>query len=80
MAKFKMILLGTMRIEINSKTTNEEKLSWFIDEIRKCESIESTLYIKIYRSGKKFVEYSLSQKDINELSSKWINYQSTSND
>lgn len=75
MAKFKMILLGSQRIEINSKTTNEEKLNWFIEEIKKCElPPASELYIKIYRSSKKFAEYRLSQKDINELSLKWLNY------
>ena len=75
MARFKMILLGSQRIEINSKNTNEEKLNWFIKEIKKCELLPiSKLYIKIYRSGKKFAEYKLSQKDINELGLKWINY------
>ena len=75
MAKFKMILLGSQRIEINSKTTNEKKLNWFVQEIEKCELLPiSELYIKIYRSGKKFAEYKLSQKDINELSLKWLNY------
>ena len=75
MEKFKMILLGSQRIEINSKTTDKEKLNWFIEEIKKCELLPiSELYIKIYRSGKKFAEYRLSQKDINELSMKWLNY------
>lgn len=75
MAKFKMILLGSQRIEINSKNTNEEKLNWFINEILKYKiDAKSNLFIKIYRSGKKFAEYKLSQKDINELTVKWINY------
>ncbi len=75
MAKFKMILLGSQRIEINSKNTNEEKLNWFIDEILKYKiDAKSNLFIKIYKSGKKFAEYKLSQKDINELTVKWINY------
>lgn len=77
MAKFKMVLLGSQRIEINSKNTNEKKLSWFMDEILKYKiDIKSNLFIKIYRSGKKFAEYKLSQKDINELGLKWINYKS----
>ena len=48
MARFKMILLGSQRIEINSKTTNEKKLSWFIDEIKKYELKWGTLWNWIF--------------------------------
>jgi len=46
-----------------------------MDEILKCKiDTKSILFIKIYRSGKKFAEYKLSQKDIDSLGMKWIQY------
>lgn len=75
MAKFRMVALGSKRMEVKSEKTNDKKLNWFIAEIDKCKKRDdSILYIKIYRSGRKIYEYYLSQKDINNLCLQWINY------
>ena len=75
MASFKMVLNGSEKATVRSKQENKPKLDWFLGEIKKVENLATTkFYIKFYLANKKVKEVFLSQKDIDELSLKWISY------
>lgn len=75
MAKFKMVLMGSQRVEVNSKKVNDLKLNWFVQEILKIEQdLGEESFIKIYIGAKKKFEYYLSKENIDNLCLTWINY------